>query len=113
MKVKEMIKQLETFNPEARVYTTSYMGEGRDEALCCIAFAHNGDVIIENEHEFDVGEEIEEMLRFYSDNDYDETDAYQEMVDRGYIPDLLDRYYPPEAKDHTMRNYCYEHGIDY
>ena len=33
MKVKEMIKQLEKFDPEARVYTSSYMGKGVDEVL--------------------------------------------------------------------------------
>lgn len=113
MKVKELIKQLESYNPEARVYTSSYMGEGTDEVLACIAYVHNGDVIIENENQFDVENEIDEMLHWYADNDYDETDAYQEMIDRGYTPDLLDTYYDSEFKNHTMRNFCREHGIEW
>lgn len=113
MKVKELIRQLESYDPEARVYTSSYMGEGIDEVLACIAYVHNGDVIIENENQFDVENEIDEMLHWYADNDYDETDAYQEMIDRGYTPDLLDTYYDSEFKNHTMRKYCEEHGINW
>ena len=113
MKVKEMIRQLEKFDPEARVYTSSYMGEGTDEVLACIAYVHNGDVIVQNENEFDVANEIDEMLHWYTDNNYDEADAYQEMIDRGYTPDLLDIYYDPEFKNHTMRTFCKEHGIEW
>jgi len=113
MKVKELIKQLESYDPEARVYTSSYMGEGVDEVLACIAYVHNGDVIVQNENEFDVANEIDEMLHWYADNDYDETDAYQEMIDRGYTPDLLDIYCDSEFKNHTMRNFCREHGIEW
>lgn len=113
MKVKELIKQLESYDPEARVYTSSYMGEGVDEVLACIAYVHNGDVIIENENQFDVGNEIKEMPEWYSEHNYDEIDGYQEMIDRGYTPDLLDIHYPPEARDHTMRIFCEEHGIEW
>lgn len=113
MKVREMIKQLEKFDPEARVYTSSYMGGGADEVLACIAYVHNGDVIVQNENEFDVANEIDEMLRWYADNNYDEADAYQEMINRGYTPDLLDIYYNPEFENHTMRNFCKEHGIEW
>lgn len=113
MKVKELIKQLESYDPEARVYTSSYMGEGTDEVLACIAYVHNGDVIIENENQFDVENEIQEMLEWYSEHDYDEADAYREMIDRGYTPDLLDIYYDSEFKNHTMRNFCREHGIEW
>ena len=62
MKVKELIRQLEGYDPEARVYTSSYMGEGTDEVLACIAYVHNGDVIIENENQFDVENEIEGIV---------------------------------------------------
>lgn len=113
MKVKELIRQLESYDPEARVYTSSYMGEGTDEVLACIAYVHNGDVIIENENQFDVENEIQEMLDWYADNDYDEADAYQEMINRGYTPDLLDIYYDPEFKNHTMRTFCERHGIEW
>ena len=113
MKVKEMIRQLEKFDPEARVYTSSYMGEGTDEVLACIAYVHNGDVIVQNENEFDVENEIKEMLDWYWEHNYDEADAYQEMIDRGYTPDLLDIYYPPEDISHAMRNFCEEHGIEW
>jgi len=113
MKVKEMIRQLEKFDPEARVYTSSYMGKGVDEVLTCIAYVHNGDVIVQNENEFDVANEIQEMLEWYSEHNYDEADAYREMIDRGYTPDLLDIYYNPEFKNHTMRKFCREHGIEW
>lgn len=113
MKVKEMIRQLEKFDPEARVYTSSYMGEGTDEVLACIAYVHNGDVIVQNENEFDVANEIKEILEWYSKHNYDEADAYREMIDRGYTPDLLDIYYDPEFKNHTMRTFCKEHGIEW
>lgn len=113
MKVREMIRQLEKFDPEARVYTSSYMGKGTDEVLACIAYVHNGDVIVQNENEFDVANEIDEMLHWYADNNYDEADAYREMIDRGYTPDLLDIYYDPEFKNHTMRDFCEEHGIEW
>lgn len=113
MKVKELIRQLESYDPEARVYTSSYMGEGTDEVLACIAYVHNGDVIIENENQFDVENEIKEMLEWYSEHDYDEADAYREMIDKGYTPDLLDIYYDSEFENHIMRNFCREHGIEW
>ena len=47
-------------------------------------------------NEFDIENEIKEMLEWYSEHDYDEADAYREMIDRGYTPDLLDIYYGME-----------------
>lgn len=113
MKVKELIRQLEGYDPEARVYTSSYMGEGTNEVLACIAYVHNGDVIVQNENEFDVENEIKEMLDWYWEHNYDKADAYREMIDRGYTPDLLDKYYSPEDITHVMRNFCEEHGIEW
>ena len=34
MKVKELIRQLKEFDPEARVFADSYEGKGVDEILC-------------------------------------------------------------------------------
>lgn len=112
MKVKELIRQLEQFDPEARVYTSSYMGEGRNEILCCISYRHNGDVIVEDATEFDVGNEIGVMFDYFYEDGVDETDAYTEMCDRGYTPDVVSEYYNMDVGKH-MKEYCDEHGIDY
>ncbi len=112
MKVKEIIKQLEKYDPEARVYTSSHDGKGIDEILTCIRYVDSGDIILENEHEFDVSNEIDMMLAWYYMNGYDEIDTYQEMVDRGYTPDLVEKYNETEAETHVMRTFCKEHGIE-
>ena len=112
MKVKELIKQLKQYDPEARVYFGSWMGKGRSEILSCFDFAHNGNVILEDENEFDVGEEIQAMFNHYIEEGWDETDAYEEMIDRGYTPDVVSKYYN-EWTGKCMKKYCDEHGIDY
>lgn len=111
MKVKELIKQLEQYDPEARVYSDCWMGEGKDEILCSIAYADNGDVILEHADQFDIEEEIDTMLDYYNDNYYDEVDAYQEMCDKGYTPDVLEKYYSKDAAEH-MRWYCEHYNIN-
>lgn len=111
MKVKELIKQLEQYDPEARVYSDCWMGKGKDEILCSIAYADNGDVILENAQQFDMKEEIDAMLDYYNDNYYDEVDAYQEMYDKGYTPDVLEKYYNKDAAEH-MRWYCDHYNIN-
>ena len=113
MKVKELIRQLSFYDPEARVYLDSYMGEGVREVLCTVSYAHDKKtVILEDADQFDVGNEIAEMLMAFSDGDWDETDAYGTMVDRGYTPDVVEEYCGKEQAD-VMRLYCDEHAIEY
>lgn len=111
MKVKELIKQLEQYDPEARVYSDCWMGEGKDEILCSYFYSRSGDVILQNLTQFDVYEEIDTMLDYYNDNYYDEVDAYQEMCDKGYTPDVLEKYYNKDAAEH-MRWYCEHYNIN-
>lgn len=110
MKVKELIKQLEGYDPEARVYYGSHMGKGDAEILTAFRFSHNGDVILEDAYQFDVENELREMLEWYADENYDEADAYQEMVDRGYTPEVV-AIYLSEEKGKAMKEYCDSHGI--
>lgn len=112
MKVKELIKQLEQYDPEARVYSDCWMGEGKDEILCCYRYSRSGDVILQNLTQFDVYEEIKEMLEYFYKEDYDETDAYQLMCDMGYTPDVVAEFYSQDVGQY-MKEYCDEHGIDY
>lgn len=112
MKVKELIKQLEQYDPEARVYSDCWMGEGKDEILCCISYCDNGDVIVEDADQFDVGCEIGQMLDDYLENEVDETDAYTEMCDKGFTPDVVSWFYDKWIGKH-MEKYCDEHGIEY
>lgn len=111
MKVKELIKQLKEFNPEARVFADSYEGKGVDEILCSFSFVDNGDVVLEHADQFDIKEEIDAMLDYYNDNYYDEVDAYQEMFNKGYTPDVLEKYYNKDAAEH-MRWYCEHYNIN-
>ncbi|HII08641.1 MAG TPA: hypothetical protein HA355_03520 [Methanosphaera sp.] len=112
MKVKELIRQLKEFNPEARVFADSYEGKGIEEILCSFSFTNNGDVILEHADQFDVGCEIGQMLDDYLENEWDETDAYREMCDKGYTPDVVSRFYDKWVGKH-MKKYCEEHGIEY
>lgn len=112
MKVKELIKQLEQYDPEARVYSDCWMGEGKDEILCCYRYSRSGDVILQNLTQFDVYEEIKEMLEYFYKEDYDETDTYQLMCDIGYTPDVVAEFYSQDVGQH-IKIYCDEHGIDY
>lgn len=111
MKVKELIKQLKDFNPEARVFADSYEGKGINEILCLFSFVDNGDVILEHADQFDIKEEIDTMLDYYNDNYYDEVDAYQEMFNKGYTLDVLEKYYNKDAAEH-MRWYCEHYNIN-
>lgn len=112
MKVKELIKQLEQYDPEARVYSDCWMGEGKDEILCSYSYSRSGDVILQNLTQFDVYEEIKEMLEHFYKENYDETYAYQLMCDIGYTPDVVAEFYSEDVGQH-MKRYCDEHGIDY
>lgn len=110
MKVKELIRQLKQQDPEARVYYGSWLGKGRNEILLCFGYQGNKDVILEDASEFDVAEEIKSRLDHYSENGYYELDAYQEMVDCGFTPDVVAKYYDKEIAKH-MEDFCDEHGI--
>ena len=112
MKVKELINQLEQYDPEARVYSDCWMGEGKDEILCCYRYSRSGDIILQNLTQFDVYEEIKEMLEYFYKEDYDETDAYQLMCDIGYTPNVVAEFYSQDVGQH-MKEYCDEHEIDY
>lgn len=112
MKVKELIRQLENYDPEARVYSDCWMGEGKDEILCSFSYKDNGNVILENASQFDMKEEIEAMFDYYNEESIDEIDGYQDMCDKGYTPDVVSKYYDEETGEH-MRQFCDEHGIDY
>lgn len=111
MKVKELIRQLKEFNPEARVFADSYEGKGIEEILCSFSFTNNGDVILEHADQFDVGCEIGQMLDDYLEDGWDEADAYREMCDRGYTPDIVAEYYNEESAKQIFL-YCNSHGID-
>lgn len=111
MKVKALISRLQRYDPEARVYYGSNHGYGDSEILTAFTFADCTDVILEDEAQFDVANEIQEMFEYFVSNGVDETSAYQAMVDTGYTPDLLRRYgFEDEAS--VMEKYCEEHGID-
>lgn len=110
MKVKELIRQLQQYDPEARVYYGSWMGKGSAEILASKKYAGMNEVILEDASEFDVYEELQAMRKYYSDNDYDETVAYQDMVDRGYTPELVAVYDKDFAE--VFKRYCSEHGIE-
>ena len=112
MKVKELIRQLQDFDPEARVYSDCWMGEGKDEILCSYSYSRSGDVILQNLTQFDAYEEIKEMLEHFYKENYDETYAYQLMCDIGYTPDVVAEFYNKDVGQH-MKEYCDEHGIDY
>ena len=112
MKVKELIKQLKEFDPEARVFADSYEGKGVNEILCSFSFVNNGDVVLEHADQFDMAEEIGAMFDYFYENGVDETDAYTEMCDMGYTPNIVEEYYDEDVAKH-MKEYCDEHGIDY
>lgn len=104
MKVKELIRQLKEFDPEARVFTDSYEGKGIDEILCSFSFTNNGDVVLEHAYQCTIGQILDDY--------WDEADAYREMCNRGYTPDVVSKYYD-EYTGKCMKKYCDEHGIDY
>ena len=112
MKVKELIRQLQYFDPEARVYSDCWMGEGKDEILCCYQYGRSGDVILQNITQFDIEEELKGMLDYFCTENVDEVDAYTQMCDMGYTPDIVEEYYNEDVAKH-MKEFCDEHGIDY
>lgn len=52
------------------------------------------------------------MLDDYLEDGVDETDAYTEMCDKGFTPDVVSWFYDKWIGKH-MKRYCDEHGIDY
>ena len=112
MKVKTLIEALQNYNPEARVYLMEWVGKPIREALVAYRIGKNKDIILEDATQFDVENEIEAMFEHYLEEGIDETDAYQEMIDWGYTPDVIAEYYKEEVAEH-MRKYCDEHGIEY
>ena len=110
MKVRRLIEELQKFNPESRVYFGSWMGKGRNEILCCFAFKDNEEVILETAEEFDTKNEIKEMFDAFIEEGWDEADAYREMIDFGYTPQLL-KWIGMEDEANHMEEFCKEHGI--
>lgn len=112
MKVKELINELQKHDPEARVYYSDWMGKGRNEILCAYSYKNNSDVILQDATQFDVHEELKEMLDYFCTENIDEVDAYTQMCDMGYTPDIVEEYYDEDVAKH-MKEFCDEHGIDY
>lgn len=112
MKVRELINELQMCDPEARVYYSDWMGKGRNEILCVYSYENNSDVILQDATQFDVHEELKEMLEYFYTKNIDEVDAYTQMCDMGYTPNVVAEYYDEDVAKH-MKDFCDEHGIDY
>lgn len=110
MKVKTLLEYLSTQDPEGRVFLGSAEGHGEKEFLCCFSFAHNNDVVLVTEDDFDVKEELTPMLEKFVEEGVDELDAYQDMLDLGYTPDILKKYGLAGEAD-AMEVFCREHGM--
>lgn len=112
MKVKTLIEELQKYDPEARVYLGSAFGQGIDEALVCYSFMHSNDVILAPASELDLTDEITGMVEHYDEEGWDEGDIYEDMIDKGFTPDVVAENYNMQFAN-SMICYCASHGIDY
>ena len=110
MKVKTLLEYLSTQDPEGRVFLGSAEGHGEKEFLCCFSFVDNSDVVLSTEDDFDVKEELTSMLGEFIKEGVDELDAYQDMLDLGYTPDIL-RKNDLAGEADAMEVFCREHGM--
>lgn len=110
MTVQMLIDQLSKMDREARVYMNDWhIGS---ECLYCLEI--RGDegavVVMECEDDVDMSEEIWSMFEWFLDNGYDESAAYDDMIDIGITPDMVRKYYGEDEGNH-MEQYCVEHGL--
>lgn len=108
MKVKSLIKYLETKNPEARVMLNYKDG---NECLFCVSEKGNADVIwLEGEHDIDLSAELEARYEHAIETCMDELDFYMDLLEIGITMIMVSRYMGKEYAEH-MKTFCNEHGL--
>jgi len=86
-KLKEMIADLPD---DMRVYADDAKYFGDDVTEFCHVFISKREprkAILQTVHDIDAFEETTEMLKWFSDNNWEEQDAWIEISERGYKPE--------------------------
>lgn len=108
MKVKELIKRLKKFNPEATVKLHDRNGE---ELLFVMALLNdNKRVWFETESDVDLANEIQTRFDDAVENNLDELDVYEEMLKTGISVDVVRKYMGDSIANHMLA-FCKEHGL--
>lgn len=108
MRVKTLIEQLESKNPNAIVRLHGRDGEPVLFALNTVGDTEN--VWLECESDNNMAEEIHARFDNAIENGLDELDVYSEMLEAGIDVDMVRRNIGDEAADH-MQAFCEEHGL--
>lgn len=110
MTIKRLKEWIADIPDDARIYlddgTSVFEGNTEIVALASYVEPYDKKIIVQTKSDFDVREELNARLEYYSENDYDELDAFMEMAADGYTPDDFDydHYY-------YAKNFYEEHGL--
>jgi len=113
MTVEMLIKELQKYDPKARVRMHHWLGE---EVLYSCRFVNSDNRIppkvvwFECEDDLDLGEELKAQIENASEIAEDEADFYALWLERGFSIDMVERNLGKEAAEH-MKMVCEEHGL--
>ena len=85
-KLKEMIQELPD-NMRVVADDGTRLFEGNSEFVCISSATKNNMAVLQTTKDIDVIEETTEMLNWFSENDWEEQDAWIEINERGYKPE--------------------------
>lgn len=108
-KLKNMIANLPN---DARIYLDDGYSffEGNSEVVivCHGAGQYENKVVLQTKNDFDVANELEERLKYYSDNDWDELDAMMDMLEDGYT---IEDFKYDDDRYMWAREFAENHGL--
>lgn len=104
MTIKKLKEMIANFPDDMRVYADngSSLFEENSEFVCICYDNESGKAVLQIKDDLDVYEELTEALEYFSDNDWDECNAWTELSERGYNPE---DFPDPEYARSQMENY--------
>ena len=107
MTVERMIKELQKYNPKARVKLHSKYG---DEALFVVQYVNDENtVIVEDQNGNDLSSELEARFQVASDKQLDELDFFMDLLETGFTLDDIKEHLP--EKYEYSKKFMEEHGL--
>lgn len=107
MKVKKLIEYLQECNPEATVKVGHSLGA---EVFFVLRKRDDDSVVwIEDEHDFDMKNELKSRVKAYDDDCVEECDFYNDLIEDGFTPKMIRKYIGDEEA-RLLEFKCREYG---
>ena len=112
MTIKRLKELIEYMPDDARIYLDDgdRMFEGNSEVIFAVqgALQYRDKVILQTKNDFDVEEELEARLDYYSSNDWDELDAVMDLLDDGFV---IDDFKYNDDRYLWIKEFAEDHGL--